>query len=853
MKAVHNKTGKLVDVPEEQALAGLQSGELALQKGQAVPVSAPDGTIGTVPAEQLTDALGSGYTMSTQKDVRTQELSARHSGLGELALTGLEGAASGLTFGGSDLAARKLAPEYADQMAERKEYLPGVRTGGEILGAVAPMIASGGTGAIAKGAALAPTSLVGKAGAFAARGAEAIVGTEAKGLLGRVAQTAIPMAAQGALEGAAYGAGQVVSENALGDKEITAEKLLAGAEHGMFLGGAVGGGLGAAGAVGKAAVGKAFKFSGEGSLKTWLQDISDHQTIRALGGGIKARNVEGAERRVSEIAETVRNAVLDDGTKVFKPFSTAGEIAEKLQVAEREASGRLSKVVDKIEDITKANPEARPDIGRFLKKVDDEFLTQMKASAEPEVRRRAERIESSIERFRPKPVEVAETVQPFGKPPKMAGSGDIDDLLTKGKLETPNVADFGTPPAPVAAPEALTFKELRQARMDLDSAIYQERASAAGGIPNLPNPKLQAMERTRGLLEEEIERSADMASKLVGDEALAGAYHAEKRAFRDLRQAKEMAEQWQMRDFRNRAASPTDYLTGIGSGIAAASHGLGGIASLGTGLLASAAHNVIRERGNSVLAYAADRLANVNALSHVVASVDQKIEQGVKAALKTEFARAAVQTTPKQKAFNELADKVALINSDPQKAQEHVAQKVGGLAIHSPGLATAASNVISQDMQYVAEKMPKRASNAGVTGRIRGVSDSDAHKAERMVKAIDKPLSVLKDIKAERVTPSASQALRDRRPEIMQQIELQIATGLASGAKPSYSAQKQLSILQGKPVSFQQSPQFKASMQQIYQQPAEQGGGAAAPKPSRRPATKLASAQLTNTQKLSFE
>jgi hypothetical protein len=841
MKVVDNKTGKLVDVADEDASSGLQSGAFALTKGQSVPVTSPDGTIGTVPSEQLADALGSGFQLSTEGAVRQKELASRHSGLGEVVKTGLEGAASGLTFGGSDYAARKLAPEYADQMAERKEYLPTVRMGGEVAGAVAPMLLSGGTGAVAKGAALAPTSLVGKAGALAARGAEAVVGTEGTSLLARAAQRAIPMAAQGAVEGAAYGAGQVVSENALGGKEITAEKLLAGAEHGMFLGGAVGGGLGVATEVGKAVAQKAFKFAGEGSLSTWLKDISDQQTIRALGGtqrdiGRLGRTAEASEKRIGEIAETVRTATLDDGTKVFKPFSNASELADKLVVAEKEAGTRLSKAVDRIEEITLANPEAKPNLGQFLKRVDDEVLAELKASAIPEVRQRADVVERAIKDLRPKPVEALE----LG--PKFKPTDDVAEMMAQAKAAPPNVADFSLPEA---APE-VGFKELRKIRTDLDSVIYQERANAASGIPGLPNPKLQALEKTRGLLEDEIEKAADKASQLVGDESLAGAYQAAKREFRDLRQAKEMAERWQMRDLGNRAVSPTDYMTGIGGGIAAASHGLGGLASFGTGALASAAHNVIRERGNSVLAYAADRLANVNALSHVVAGVDQKIERGVAAALKTELPRLAAQQTAKQKSFGEMADKVAAISSNPT---EHVAQKVGGLAIHAPQLAAAASDVISKDMAYVAEKMPRRLSGTGITGQNRQVSDADAHKAQRMVKAIDAPLTILSDVRDGRTTPSSAQAVRDRRPEIMQQIELQIATGIASGKRPSWNQQKQLTILTGKPVTFQQSPAFKASIQQIYQTQQPQGGPAA-PKPSRRPATKLAAGQLTPSQKL---
>jgi hypothetical protein len=858
VKVVHNATGKLHEVDEQTAKQGLQSGEFALQKGQAVDViDSTTGDLKKVSADALGAEFQRGNELASAEFARKRTLEEKHKGLGDFALGVGEGLASGATFGLSDLAIAKSSEEARINAAERAELRPGVRMGSEIVGAAAPMLLSGGAGALGKAARFAPTSLVGEAGSLAARGASAVVGEGATSLLGRVAQRAIPMAAQGAVEGAAYGAGQVVSENALGGHEITAEKLLAGAEHGMFLGGAVGGGLGAVTELGKAAAQKAFKFAGEGSLKTWLQDVADNQTIRALGGSPKnlARNAEHAETRIAEVAETVRNAVLEDGTKVFKPFSNATELAEKLQIAEKQTSKRLASTVDEIEKITLANPEARPNIERFLKNVDDEFLTQMKASAEPEVRRRADRIEQSLERFRPKPVEVPQTSLDvsasenslFGI--KTWKKDDIGELLAGGRLQLPKISVPELPPPP----QSLTFKELRQARIDLDSAIYQERASAASGIPGLPNPKLEAMERTRNLLEKEIETSADKAAALTGNEQLAGRYHADKREFRDIRQAKEMAEQWQMRDLTNRSRSPSDYAAGIGSGIAAAAGGLGGIASFGTGMLASTAHNLIRERGSSALAYAAERLANVNALSHVAAGVDQKIEAGVKAALRTELPRAVVQLadSPRQKAFTKLADKVAAINSDPLKASELVAQKVGGLANHAPGLAAAASTVIADDMKYVAERMPKRVSDNGLSAGARRVSTAEIVKSERMIRAIDRPLTVLKDMKAERLTPSVAQAIRDRRPEIMKQIEMQVATQIASGKLPSIASQKQLGILLGKPVSFQQSPQFKASIQQIYQQQQQQGpGGAPAPKQSRRPATKLASNQLTYSQKL---
>lgn len=823
MRVVDNATGKLVEVDEQAAQAGLQSGALALKKGEAVPVYAPDGTVGTVPAEQLGSALGSGFTLSTQKEVRQAELAEKHKGLGEVAKTVGEGLASGATFGASDYLISKSSEENRIAAAERKELNPGLRTASEIAGAALPMVFSGGTGAVAKGAALAPTSLVGRAGAAVARGAEAVVGTGAESLLGRVAQRAIPMAAQGAFEGAAYGAGQVVSENALGGHEITAEKLLAGAEHGMFLGGAVGGGVGALSELGRAAASKAFKFANESSLKDWMQEIADRNVLKAAGanqGQLKklGHSAEEIQSRIGEIAETVRTAKLNNGEKVFQPFKTSTELGEKLAVAEAEAGSRLSKVVDKIDDVTHAMPEAKPDFVSALNRVESEVAGPLRVANVPQLQEQAGLIDKTLAKVKEK-VQATEAM------------GGLDSSFKIG------------------------FKEGREILKDLDHAIYDTKATSVG-LPGLPNPRLQKLEQVRGIINDELEKAADRAAKLTGDEALAGMYQAEKRTWRDLHQAKKMAEDWEVRDIGNRAMSPTDYMGSLGAGLTAVSGGFGAIGSMAASAAGGIAHNIIRERGASVVAHVADRIANLNALSQVSAGVDQKIISGVSKALKGEVARAVTQVveSPRQKAFDKVVQKVADVTSNPDKANDLVAQKVGALATHAPGVAAAASNVIAGDMKYVADSMPQSVKNTGMVARKQRVPTSEIHRVERVIKTLESPLKILPDIKQGRVTPSQAQALRDRRPEIVNQIKTEIATQMAGSKRlPSYQVRAQLSTLVGSPVDFETSPAFKASIQQIYAPPQEQGGVAPAPKPSRRPATKLASNQLTPSQKLNFE
>lgn len=818
MKVVDNATGQLIEVPEEQAAAGLQSGALALKKGEKVPVFSPDGTIGTVPAEQLGDALGSGFTLSTKQEVRRAELAEKHKGIGEIAKTVGEGLASGATFGASDYLISQSGEENRIAAAERKELNPGIRTASEIAGAVAPMLFSGGSGTVAKGAALAPTSLVGRAGAAAARATEGIVGTEATSLLGRVAQKAIPMAVQGGLEGAAYGAGQTVSENALGGQDITAEKLLAGAEHGMFLGAGVGAGVGTLGVLGKAAADKAFKFANESSLKDWFQEIADKSTLKAVGAdqsqlqrlGHSAEEIQG---RVSDIAETVRTAKLNNGERVFKPFKTATELGENLAKAEAEAGTRLSKVIDKIDDATHAIPDAKPDFVSALNRVETEVAGPLRVANVPQLTEQANLIDKTLGKIKDK-VQATEAM------------GTLDKSYKIG------------------------FKEGREIIKDLDAAIYDTKATSVG-LPGLPNPRLQKLEQVRGIINDELEKAADRAAQLTGDEALAGAYQAEKRVWRDLHQAKQMSEKWEVRDFGNRWMSPTDYMGAMQGGMAALGSGLGGLGAMASSALGGVAHNIIRERGQSVVAHVADRIANLNAISQVTAGVDQKIAAGVAKTLRSELSRVAVQVSesPRQRAFDKVVDKVASVASDPEKTNELVAQKIGPLATHAPGIAAASANLISGDMKYVADSMPSSVKNKQMVAGKTRVPTAEIHRVERMIRAIEAPLTILPDIKQGRLTASAAQAVRDRRPEIVNQIKTEVATQLASSQQqPSFRVRQQLSTLLGSPVDFETSPEFKRSIQQIYQQPTQQSGGA--PAPSRRPATKLASNRLTYSQKL---
>lgn len=106
--------------------------------------------------------------------------------------------------------------------------------------------------------------------------APAIEGTRAATTLGRLGQKAL----SGGVIGTLYGAGNTVSDAALGDTQLTAEKLIAGAGLGAVLG-SLGGGVGGAIEEGAARLLPKLSTVIKGGQSA-LDDVADHATLKAF-------------------------------------------------------------------------------------------------------------------------------------------------------------------------------------------------------------------------------------------------------------------------------------------------------------------------------------------------------------------------------------------------------------------------------------------------------------------------------------------------------------------------------------------------------------------------------------------
>ena len=161
-------------------------------------------------------------------------LAERQAGRGALDQVGaaFHGFLSGATFGGSKVLEEGLGFSRDEQKALEQDFAK-TNAVSELAGAIVPALVPGGQGSILKALPAGRAALMGE------RIAQVGEGASAWRKIGALAKA-------GAAEGAVQTGGQYLSSVALGDRDLSAEAFMAEAGKGALLGGAIGGGLGAA-------------------------------------------------------------------------------------------------------------------------------------------------------------------------------------------------------------------------------------------------------------------------------------------------------------------------------------------------------------------------------------------------------------------------------------------------------------------------------------------------------------------------------------------------------------------------------------------------------------------------------
>lgn len=370
MKLYEKATGKPVtfDTPDA-AQAAFMTGKYGVKSSDVVPMRGPDGAIHDVPATAVKQGFAAGGAFVAPEEVRAFDLEQKHGGVVGTAKAAAAGLARGLTLGLSDVALGGIGGKETRQtLSELKEAHPIASTGGELVGAVAPafvgdeaglgtagakLAALGEAGEAARGASLAAKGVEAGRGALSlasapARGMAAVGDlaehaakgifsvTPESGLGSRVVAKALQMGARGAGEGAVIGAGSEISEDALGDHELTAERLLSAVGHGALYGLAGGAATGAAGEV----AGSALRKIG-GKASPTLERMADEQAWKSLSPLKKFS--EEAEARAGGTA-AVGRTLREEGVVAFG--DNIESLAPKITRAKDAVGEKLGAIVD---------------------------------------------------------------------------------------------------------------------------------------------------------------------------------------------------------------------------------------------------------------------------------------------------------------------------------------------------------------------------------------------------------------------------------------------------------------------------------------------------------------------------
>lgn len=332
--------GTPADVPAENVPHAYMNRGMGFAAGTKVPMVAANGQVGHVPAEKAQEAFSSGARLATPEEIHKADIHAEYdnfagylkSGAAEAANQALLGAGDALavhaakTFG-SEAAAKNVAQTLSD-LREENPIATGV---GGVVGVVAPAIATGGESTLAK-LLSAPTRALGAVGDIAEHGAAALAPELGESLAGRVAGGAMLAGARGAAEGALINAGNELTEESLGDPELSGEKLLAALGHGALLGGAAGGLLAGTGEIGRDILGRA---------RPALQEAAGEQAFRALN----------PERRFVKLAEKIDGGAAGVGRELMdQGLIEAGDkitdIAPKVAAARGKAGEAIGQILD---------------------------------------------------------------------------------------------------------------------------------------------------------------------------------------------------------------------------------------------------------------------------------------------------------------------------------------------------------------------------------------------------------------------------------------------------------------------------------------------------------------------------
>lgn len=843
-----------------------------------VKVYSPQGQLGSIPEDQLSSALRVGYRVATPEDVKLEQIKEDYGGVPGAVGAAVTGVARGLTVSGSDWLLKQLGAEETVRNLELAN--PGISTVAEGVGMIAPAFFTEGASLGARALAATPAGLAARAGQAAGRAVTTRLGAAATTIGG----TAARIAAEGATESALQGIASETTRLAI-DNELSGEKIAQIGLKGLTsfgVGGVLGGGLGAGGAlVSKAAqkiptgLGKEFEklvyrmhgrkvgMTGDDLLraeqlaqpelrrlalnaKDELADIAHGKQPAAFGVGESAPGslVDRLDKKWSkgqEAAELIRDTSLKKNLIREQIADDADSVLAQRSFADSQLTAALSEVqrmraapgteygkagLDMLEADLKRAAVA---VEKANTQAGKEGAAELYMALDGIAKRAVGRAVSRFERVKYPTAADNATVEVL-KPIYDGLRGGLEDVKMFGPL-----GDFqrkiNAPLTKAIGSSELMMKTWYEGTgFGVDPTNPWRKGRVASG---------QQVEKNLAAL---AQPGRNNAAKALTDHAtqenewLQTAYElgdwsdlqAIRKVVKDtiennkeiVKLVKRAATAAQAGETLKTLGGQADSIMGLAAGAAV------GTSNPAFALLAPLASPRMFARGAELVEnIAAGQTGKVGA---AVGRATRAIrDTSVTAARRLPVAGAMASQ------FDERSKRVRDLASQAPAVRAALENQTSWLADSAPVTRQAAVNTALRQLEYLNANLPKGLAPSTPFAPALPPSRSEVAQWMRRLRAVENPTSILDDLAAGKLTPESIDAVRTVYPETFADIQGQVLDKLTTmeqrGERPSYAKRVELGLLLGIPTDPTMTPESIAALQAQYQ-PTE--AEAAGPQPA---------------------
>lgn len=717
-----------------------------------------EGRAFSVDASEAAEALRGGeFRRATDEEIAEHARKKAATTTGSKALALGEGVVRGATFGlGTAALAEGLGDEYRENARARAEHNRGLSIGGEVVGTVLPTLLSGGSGAVAAGARLAPAALAGRVAMGAERGAAALArgaGLTGEGLLSSSAAAAIRSGAGASAETALYGLGSSLADSALEGTDWTAERALSGLGEGALFGLKAGGALGA----GRVAATRAARAAGREVVNSM-----------ASGANTFRRAVENWAQGVGSAGLT-RGA--DDAKSLITRLTEHGENPQRLQrIAERFKAAGVGEGASRAELSAVARSEAA-----------------MAAA---------------------KHAEVAGAIAARGVAPDAAAvRGAVRDAYERlARSEAPDAKAAAGRLKSLMSAKPRTIAEAEAIQAKLDGAVSWARSTKATALPELEKLHAKVSSHIDELAPPEVAGAWKDARQSAGD-------------WKALTQklGKEPLTDAEIGRVIGLAGSAASIATGsvvpfLGAAIVGQNPAVRQFARERGGQALSWLASRAGWAEKSV-ATAADKLAAIESparsiLGGATTGKQAKTKRGVVESAQT-YPVSREETATRYAA---LSANILQSQQDPAALTQRIGATLEPIAGAQPEVAAAMAMRMVGDYSYLASKLPPGPDPASLIIHAQNegpplVSKLDQERILRYASALDDPPGTLEALGRGEINWEGADALRDRRPLLWEGFRVRTLMAVAQRKEPlPYKRRAYLSVLFGTPLDPSLAP-----------------------------------------------